>query len=107
MFIRPRKVRRSKKFTSRLQTSSRQRREYAASTWSMAIIKAMLAVALFAAGIRAYQAINAQTSTISLPVKLAVPVVFLLGAVVVARSCVNNIRSVREFSQHQRYRRDR
>ncbi len=107
MLIRPRKVRRSKKFTSRLQTGSRQRREYAASTWSMAVIKAMLSVALFAAGIRAYQAINAQTSTISLPVKLAVPLVFLLGAVVVGRSCVNNIRSVRDFSQYQRHRWDK
>jgi hypothetical protein len=107
MLIRPRKVRRSKKFTSRLQTGSRQRREYAASTWSMAVIKAMLAVALFAAGIRAYQAISAQTSTISLPVKLAVPLVFVVGAVIVGRSCVNNIRSVREFSQYQKYRRDK
>ena len=106
MFIRPRQVRRSKKFTSRLQTGSRQRREYAASTLSMAVIKGILAVALVAAGIRAFQAINAQTSTISLPVKLAVPFVFVVGALVVARSCVNNIRAVREFSQYRRSRRD-
>lgn len=107
MFIRPRQVRRSKKFTSRLQTGSLKRREYAASTWSMAVIKGFLAVALVAAGIRAYQAISAQTSTISLPVRLAVPLVFVVGALLVARSCVNNIRSVREFSQYHRSRRDR
>jgi hypothetical protein len=107
MLIRPRQTRRSKKFTTRLQSGSRQRREYAATTYSMAVIKAMLAVALITAGIRAYQAINAHTSTISLPLKLALPFLFIAGGLFVARSCVNSIRSVREFSQHRRSGRDK
>jgi hypothetical protein len=107
MFIRPRQVRRSAKFTSRLQSGARQRREYAASTYSMAVIKAILAVAMVMAGIMAYQAIDAQTSNISLPAKLAVPAFFILGAILVARSCVKNIRAVREFSQFRRTSRQR
>ncbi len=107
MLIRPRQVRRSKKFTTRLQTGSRQRREVAATSYSMAVIKAILAITLVTAGIRAYQAIDAQSTTISLPLTLALPILFVAGALLVARSCVNNIRSVREFSQYKRSRRDR
>lgn len=106
MLIRPRQVRRSSKFTTRLQSSTRQRREYTASTYSMAAIKAMLAVAMFTAGIKAYQAIDAQTSNISLTLKLAVPLVFVAGALLVARSCVKNIQAVREFSQYRRRSRE-
>jgi len=107
MLIRPRQVRRSKKFTTRLQTGARQRREYAASTYSMAVIKGMLAIAMVVAGVKAYQAISSQTSNISLTVQLAVPFMFIAGALLVARSCVRNFRSVREFSQYTRTRRDR
>jgi hypothetical protein len=107
MLIRPRQVRRSSKFTTRLQSNVRQRREYAASTYSMAIIKAMLAVAMVIAGVKAYQAIDAQTSNISLTMKLAVPVTFIAGALLVARSCVKSIQAVREFSQRRHQSRDR
>jgi hypothetical protein len=107
MLIRPRQVRRSSKFTSRLRSDSRQRREYAASTYSMAVIKAILAVAMLTAGIRAYQAIDAQTSNISLGIKLAVPLLFIVGALLVARSCVKNIQAVREISHVKRSSRDR
>jgi formate/nitrite transporter FocA (FNT family) len=106
MLIKPRRVRHSSKFTSRMQTGARQRREYAASAYSMAAIKAMLAVAMITAGIRAYQAIEAQSSA-SLPLKLALPVVFIAGALLVLRSCVKNIREVREISQFRRSSRDR
>ncbi|MCK4774497.1 MAG: hypothetical protein KAT30_06915 [Candidatus Krumholzibacteria bacterium] len=107
MFINPRQVRRSSKFTSRLQTGVRQRREYAASVYSMSVIKAILVIAMVLAGIRAFQAIDAQTSAVSLPIKLAVPLVFIAGAVLVLRSCVKNLRSVREISQYRRSSRDR
>jgi hypothetical protein len=107
MLIKPRRVRHSSKFSSRLRTGARQRREYAASVYSMAVVKALLAVAMVAAGIRAYQAIDAQTSHISLPLKLALPVVFIAGALFVFRSCVKNIRAVREISQYRRSSRDR
>lgn len=106
MLIRPRQVRRSSKFTPRLRSDSRQRREYAASAYSMAVVKAILAVAMVTAGIRAFQAINAQTSNISFSLKLAVPALFIAGALLVARSCVKNIQAVREFSQVRRSSRD-
>jgi hypothetical protein len=107
MLIRPRQVRRSKKFTTRLQTGARQRREYTASTYSTAVIKAMLAVAMVVAGIKAYQAFDTQTSNVSLTIKLAVPFMFIAGALLVAWSCVRNIRSVRDYSHYNSTRRDR
>ena len=107
MLIKLRSVRRSSKFTSRLQTGARQRREYTASIYSMAAVKAILAVSMVGAGIMAYQAIDAQTTTISLPVKLALPTVFIAGALLVFRSCVKNIREVREISHFKRSSRER
>jgi hypothetical protein len=73
----------------------------------MAAVKAILAVAMIAAGIKAYQAIDAQTSNISFSLKLAVPAFFIAGALLVARSCVKNIQAVREISQIRRTSRDR
>jgi len=107
MLIKLRRVRHSSKFTSRLQTGARQRREYTASIYSMAAVKAILAIAMVAAGAMAYRAINVQTSTISLPVKLLVPLLFVAGALLVFRSCVKNIREVREISQFKRSSRER
>ena len=106
MLIRPRQVRRSKKFTTRLQSGARQRREYAATSYSMAVIKALLAGFLVVLAVKVYQAFAVGASSVSLTLRLAVPVLIVAGALLVARSCVNNIRSVREFSQFRRSRRD-
>lgn len=107
MLIRPRQVRRSKKFTTRLQTGARQRREYSATTYSMAVVKALLAGSLVVLAVRVYQAFAVQASSVSLTLRLVLPVLILAGALLVARSCVNSIRSVREFSQYRRPNRDR
>jgi ABC-type nickel/cobalt efflux system permease component RcnA len=106
MFIRPRQVRRSKKFTTHLQTGARQRREYAATTYSAAVVKAMLAGFMVVLAVKVYQAFAIQASSVSLTLRLAIPVLIVAGALLVARSCVNNIRAVREFSQYKRSRRD-
>lgn len=102
MFIKPRQVRRSSKFTSRLKTGSRQRQEYAASVYSMASIQAILAVVMIVAGIKGYQAVDIQAGHLSLPVKLALPVVFGLGAALVLRACFKNIRAVKELAQEKK-----
>jgi hypothetical protein len=105
MFIRPRQVRRSKKFTTHLQSGARKRREYAATTYAAAAVKAILAGFLVVLAVKVYQAFAVQASSVSVAIRLSVPVLILAGALLVARSCVNNIRSVREFSQYKRSRR--
>ena len=107
MLIRPRQVRRSKKFTTRLQSGARQRREFAATAYSMAVVKALLTGFLVVLAVRVHQAFAAQASSVSLALRLALPLLIIAGALLVARSCVNNIRSVREFSQYRRSSRDR
>ena len=107
MLIKPRRVRRSSKFTSKLQTGSRQRREFAASFYSMAAIKAILAVAMVVLSVRSYQMMNAHNPGMSLALKLALPAVILLAAILVFRSCVKNVQSVREISQYKRTPPDR
>jgi len=106
MLIRPRQIRRSKKFTTRLQSGARQRREYAATTYSMAAVKALLAGFLLVLAVKVYQAFAVGASSVPLTLRLAVPILIVAGALLVARSCVNSIRSVREFSQLRRSRRD-
>jgi len=106
MFIRPRQVRRSKKFTTHLQTGARKRREFAATTYSAAAVKAMLAGFLMVLAVKVYQAFAVQASGVSLAVRLAVPVIIVAAALFVARSCVNSVRAVREFSQYKRSRSD-
>ena len=106
MLIRPRKVRRSKKFTTHLQTGARQRREFAATTYSAAAVKAMLAGFLIVLAVKVYQAFAVQAGSVSFAVRLAVPVMIVAAALLVARSCVNSIRAVREFSQYRRTRSD-
>lgn len=107
MLIKPRRVRRSSKFTSKLQTGSRQRREFAASVYSMAAVKAILAIAMVVLSVRAYQMMDAHRGEMSLVLKLALPAVILLAALLVFRSCVKNVQSVREISQYKRSTRDR
>lgn len=102
MLIKPRQVRRSSKFTSRLKTGSRQRQEYAASVYSMAAIQAILAVVMIVAGVKGYQAVDVQAGHLSLPVKLALPVVFGLGALLALRACFKNICAVKEIAQQKR-----
>jgi hypothetical protein len=72
----------------------------------MAVVKALLAVALLILAVRVYQAFAVGASSVSLALRLSVPLLIVAGALLVARSCVNNIRSVREFSQLRRSRRD-
>ena len=102
MLIKPRQVRRSSKFTSKLKTGSRQRQEYAASVYSMAAIQAILAVVMIVAGIKGYEAVDVQAGHLSLPVKLALPVVFGLGAILSLRACLKNVRAVRELARQKR-----
>lgn len=97
MLFKLRRVRRSSRFSSRMRTTSRQRREYAATVYSMAVIQAVLAVTLFVAGVKAWQAVSAHGSDLPLAMKLALPIVFTGGALLAARAAVGSVRSAREM----------
>ncbi len=81
MLIRPRKVRRSSKFGSRIKAGSVRRQEYAASLYSSAVIQVILALTLIIAGVRAFQAIDTHYPNLNPAVKLVMPVLFTLGGV--------------------------
>jgi hypothetical protein len=89
-----------------LKTGSRQRREFAASVYSMAAIKAILAAAMVVLSVRAYQMMDAHPGDMSFLVKVSLPAVIILAALLVLRSCVKNVQSVREISQYNRSTRD-
>jgi len=102
MLVNPRRGRRSARFTSRLRDDGHRRRQHVAAAYSTAIVEAVLAVAMIVAAVRAYQAVQTRASGFPLAARLALPVLFVLGALFAFRSCVKNIQSVREFSQFRR-----
>lgn len=95
MLIKPRRVRHSDKFSSRMRTGSRQRQEYAASVYAMAIVQAGLAVALIVAAIQAYNAVAAHKTDASITLKFVLPVVFVAGALLSLRASFRNIQAAR------------
>ena len=97
MLMKLRKVRRSSKFTSRLGRTSRQRREYAASVYAMAVIQALLSTGLAVAAVRSFQAIGAQAPQAAVWLRLVLPGVFIAGALLSLRSSWRNMRSAREL----------
>jgi hypothetical protein len=107
VLFKQRQVRRSSKFSSRMRGSSRQRREYAATVYSTAFIQVILAVTLIVAGIRSYQAVSAHGDTLPLPLKLALPVVFVVAGLISARSALRNVRSAHSMFSRRPARDDR
>lgn len=107
MLVNPRRNRRSLRFGSRLRDEGHRRHQHVAAAYSTAIVEGVLAVALIVAALRAHQAVQARASGIPLAARLALPVLFVLGALFAVRSCVKNIQSVREFSQPSRPDRER
>ena len=100
MLFKTRKVRHSGRFSSRIRSGSRQRREYAATVYSTAVIQFILACTLLVAAWRSYQAIFAHASGVPVALKLALPLVFAAGALLVGRSAARNIGSARSM-RHQ------
>jgi len=100
--FRHRQVRPSR-FSSRLRHSSRQRREYAASVYSMALIQFLLAGSFALAAVRSFQAIQAHGGAVPLAARLVMPVAFLGAAVFSLRAAVGNARGARELwrSRHR------
>jgi hypothetical protein len=80
-----------------MRSSSRQRQEYAATVYSMAIIQAILGVTLFLAGVRAWQAVSAHGNDLPLVAKLVMPVVFIAASLLALRACWRSIQSAREM----------
>jgi hypothetical protein len=102
LLIKPRQVRRSSRFQSRLRSQSRQRQEYAASVLSTAIVQGALSASLFIAALKAYQAVSAKAWTVGILVKMALPFVFVVGGLWCARLCLKNLRSGREMWRSSR-----
>jgi len=101
MLLKQRKVRESR-FSSRMRSTSRQRQEYAATVYSMAIIQAILAVTMFIAGIRAWQAVSAHGSDLPLFAKLVMPIVFIAASLLAARACFRSVQSARDLRPRAR-----
>jgi hypothetical protein len=74
----------------------RARREYATSLYVTGGIQAALAVALAAAGIVAFQAVQTHARDVDATLRLALPGAFGLGALVTLRSALRNIRLAKE-----------
>jgi len=96
MFIKPRKVKRSSKFTPRWVATARRKKEQAASLFGMALVQFALAVFLSIGSYYSYQAIMSQSTEISLLEKMAVPGFFLIAAVFFVRSSIKNFIEARE-----------
>jgi len=96
MLLKTRKVRQSR-FSSRMRSTSRQRQEYAATVYSMAIIQAILAVTMFIAGIRAWQAVSAHGNDLPLFAKLVLPIVFIAASLMAVRACFRSVQSARDL----------
>jgi cation transport ATPase len=95
MLIKPRKVKRSSKFTSRWVATSRRRKEQVASMLSMAAVQLVLATFLLLGSYRSYLAITLRNSELRLLEKAAIPAFFLLAGVYFFRAGINNIREAR------------
>ena len=104
MLFKTRKVRHSGKFSSRIRSGSRQRREYAATVYSTAMIQLILACTLLVAAWRSYQAIFAHGEGVPIAFKLALPLVFAAGGLLVGRSAARNIGSARAMRHQERDR---
>jgi hypothetical protein len=96
MLLKQRKVRESR-FRSRMRSNSRQRQEYTATVYSMAIIQAILAATMFLAGIRAWQAVSAHGNDLPLFAKLVMPVVFIAASLMAVRACFRSVQSARDL----------
>ena len=101
MLLKTRKVRQSR-FSSRIRGSSRQRQEYAASVYAMAVIQTILSGTMFLAGIRSWQAVSAHGSDLPLVAKLVMPVVFIAASLLAARAAFGSIRTARDLRPRAR-----
>jgi len=93
VLFKTRKVRQSK-FSSRIRSDVRSRREYAATVYSTAFIQGLLACALVVAAIRSYQAVSVHAG-VPLIMRLALPIVFAIGALLMGRAAARNVASAR------------
>jgi len=105
MLFKQRNVRRSSRFSSRIGSGSRQRREYAATSYSTAAIQLILAGTLFMAAFRSYQAVAVHAEGVGVLLKLLLPVVFSVAGLLVVRSAFRNVQAARA-AFHRRPERD-
>ena len=96
MFIKPRRVKRSSKFTPRWVATARRKKEQAASLYGMALVQIALSIFLSIGSYHSYNAIMSQSTDISLFEKAAVPGFFLIAAVFFLRAGIKNFMEARE-----------
>lgn len=101
MFIKQRQVRRSK-FTSRFASTSRKRREYAASVYAMGVIQGFLIIFLVVGAFHGFEVMREKFPELPWYGQLGVPAGMLLIALLVLRAFVRNIRHAMELSKDQR-----
>ncbi len=99
MLIRPRKVRRSEKFTPRFATTARRKKEQCVSYYSMAMIQLVLFFFLLLGAYKSYLAISVRASDLGLLQRMAVPGFFILAAVLILRAFVRNIMEARAIQK--------
>ncbi|NIM19940.1 MAG: hypothetical protein GTO51_06800 [Candidatus Latescibacteria bacterium] len=99
MLIRPRRVRRSGKFTSKWASSAKRRKEQTASLYSTAAIQLVLFFFLIMGSYKSYLAIETQTTTLGTLEKLAVPGFFIIAAIFVLRAAVRNLLEARSVQK--------
>jgi len=68
----------------------------------MAAVKGGLAVVLALAAVHAYRAIGVHAADLPLPLKLALPAVMVVGALLSARSSLRNFQEGREIWYRRR-----
>ncbi|MDH3197866.1 MAG: hypothetical protein OEO21_06470 [Candidatus Krumholzibacteria bacterium] len=102
MLIKTRRPRHSSKFSSRFRASSHKRQEYAATVYTMAAVKGMLAIVLAVAAVQAFRAVDVHAADLPLPIKLALPVALAAGGLLSLRACVRNFQEGREIWRRRR-----
>ncbi len=99
MLIKPRKVRKPDKFTSRWILTSRRRKEQIASLYSMAFVQLVLFCFLIAGAYWSFAAIEARTSGLRWIERFGVPLFFLAAGALSLRASIRNFREARETSK--------
>ena len=84
-----------------MRSGSRQRQEYAASVYSMAVIQGLLTMALFIGAYRSYSAVSVHSPDLRVALKLALPGLFVVVGLLSARSAWKNISAAREHWAHR------
>lgn len=92
MFIKQRQVRRSSKFGSKWDRSTRRRGDYVASIYAMAVVQLVLCVVLLVGAYRSIGLVHDQFPNLEWYFRLGIPVGVLVIALVFLKAAIGNVR---------------